>query len=170
MRTPGGTVGRSAQLRRALWGTLFSAQGQSERDFNIHFAGFGRLSLSGDYPMRLAYLSAPILGLLLVGCGADEEPEREPMPPQPTTEQPTPPQPTTTPPSDTDAGTGMGTSPGTTGTGVGAGPETGAGTGMTTGPSGDMSTAPADNGSGLGTESGAGTAPNTTGTGTGAAQ
>jgi len=33
-----------------------------------------------------------------------------------------------------------------------------------------MNTAPADNGSGMGTESGAGTAPNTTGSGTGAAQ
>ena len=41
--------------------------------------------------MRLAYLSAPILGLLLVGCGPDEA-DREQTPPKPAAEQPaTPP-------------------------------------------------------------------------------
>lgn len=41
---------------------------------------------------------------------------------------------------------------------------------MGTGATGDMNTAPGDNGSGLGTESGAGTAPNTTGGASGASQ
>lgn len=106
--------------------------------------------------MRLAYLSVPVLGLLLVGCGPDEEREREASPAPATTEQPTAPA-SGSPNSDagSDAGTsGMGNLPG-------AEPND---------PAGDVETAPGDNGSGLGTSSGAGTAPNTTGTGTGANQ
>lgn len=102
--------------------------------------------------MRLAYLSAPVLGLLLVGCGPDDEIERETPVPAPATEQAEPPF-TGAPPSND---------------GAGAGPETGAPLG--TGAEGAMDTAPADNGSGLGTSSGAGTAPNTTPGATGASQ
>ena len=31
--------------------------------------------------MRLTYLLPPVLGLLLVGCGPDEDRDREPTPP-----------------------------------------------------------------------------------------
>ena len=100
--------------------------------------------------MRLAYLSIPVLGLFLVGCGPDDE--REAAMPEATTEQPAPPF-TGAPPSND---------------GEGAGPEAGAP--LATGAEGDMDTAPADNGSGLGTSSGAGAAPNTTPGATGASQ
>ena len=46
--------------------------------------------------MRLSYLLPPVLGLLLVGCGPDEDREREPTPPPATTEQPAAPSTNTT--------------------------------------------------------------------------
>jgi hypothetical protein len=102
--------------------------------------------------MRFAYLYAPVFGLLLAGCGPDEEMERQAPTPEPATEQPAPPF-TGAPPSNE---------------GAGAGPETGEPLG--TGAEGSMDTAPGDNGSGLGTSSGSGTAPNTTDGAPGAAQ
>ncbi|WP_313085764.1 hypothetical protein [Pseudomonas sp.] len=112
--------------------------------------------------MRLAYLSVPVLGLLLVGCGPDEDREREATPAKPVTEQPA--APSSGNPSTGTSAPEAGNAAGTMGTGTGAGVETTGGT------AGDVETAPGDNGSGLGTASGAGTAPNTTGTGSGAAQ
>lgn len=103
--------------------------------------------------MRLAYLSAPVLGLLLVGCGPDDDRTREATPPQPATGQSAPA--TSAPPSNE---------------GSGAGPQSGSGAPLGTGAQGDMGTAPADNGSGLGTSSGAGTAPNPAPGASGAAQ
>ncbi|WP_028239862.1 hypothetical protein [Stutzerimonas azotifigens] len=48
--------------------------------------------------MRLIHLAPAALGLLLIGCGADE-PDEPQTPPAPTTEQPAPaPAPTTPPP------------------------------------------------------------------------
>lgn len=101
--------------------------------------------------MRLAYLYAPVLGLVLVGCGQDDL-DREVATPEPAIEKPEPPF-TGAPPSND---------------GEGAGPEAGAP--LATGAEGNMDTAPADNGSGLGTASGAGTAPNSTRGASGAAQ
>ncbi|WP_325166594.1 hypothetical protein [Stutzerimonas xanthomarina] len=101
--------------------------------------------------MRLAYLFAPVLGLVLVGCGQDDA-AREVVTPEPAIEKPEPPF-TGAPPSND---------------GAGAGPEAGAP--LATGAEGSMDTAPADNGSGLGTASGAGTAPHTTPGASGAAQ
>lgn len=103
--------------------------------------------------MRLAYLSVPLLGLLLVGCGPDDDRDREVTPPQPTTQQPAAP---ATPPANT--GTGEN---GTTGTGTAGDVQTDRGTGVANPGAMDNS----DTGSGLGTESGAGTEPNPTGDG-----
>ena len=103
--------------------------------------------------MRLAYLSAPVLGLLLVGCGPDDDLAREATPPQPTTEQNIPS--AGAPPSNDGAGAGF---------------ESGSREPLGTGADGDMGTAPADNGSGLGTASGAGTVPNSTPGASGASQ
>ena len=109
--------------------------------------------------MRMTYLLPPVLALMLVGCGPDEEAEREVTPPTPTTEQPAAPADDVTVPDTTEPVPGTGTSSGNST--------------MDSGTGGGVTTPPADNGSGLGTESGSGTAPNTgtgTGTGTGASQ
>lgn len=104
--------------------------------------------------MRMTYLLPPVLALMLVGCGPDEEAEREVTPPPPTTEQPSAPADDVTVPETNEPAPGMGTTSGNST--------------MDNGTGGGVSTPPADNGSGLGTESGSGTAPNTgTGTGTG---
>lgn len=103
--------------------------------------------------MRLAYLTAPVLGLLLVGCGPDEEPEQIP---RPTIEQPS----TGTPELEEGAST----------RGTKLGEEPIAGPASDPEPVGAMDNAPADNGSGLGTASGAGTAPNPTPGASGASQ
>jgi len=140
----------------------------AERIEDPTIAGVLAGSIFGGLPMRLAYLSAPILGLLLVGCGPDEDLEREVPPPQPTTEQPAAPT-TGTPPANTgttgSGTTGTGTTgttgSATTGTGTTGGVETDSGTGVANPGAMDNS----DTGSGLGTESGAGTEPNPTGAG-----
>lgn len=105
--------------------------------------------------MRFAYLSAPLLGLLLVGCGPDDDRDREVTPPQPTTQQPAAPT-SDTPPTNT--GTGEN---GTTGAGTAGDVQTDRGTGVANPGAMDNS----DTGSGLGTESGTGTEPNPAGDG-----
>lgn len=73
--------------------------------------------------MRFAYLLAPVLGVLLVGCGPDEDRKREATPPA-TTEQPAAPA-TGAPAPDNETG-GIVSPPTSTGE---AGTEAGAGTG-----------------------------------------